>query len=75
MIKCQATIEPDYMDGIFYVEVVSDCGKAEQYMIPFVEAEDQARYPNPEDYAAMRGIELFLAKHEKEPADGVNTRS
>lgn len=75
MIKCQATIEPDDFTELYYVTVKSECGLEERYIIPYVEAKDQDKYPHPDDYAAMTCIEQFLAKHEKEDADGVNTRS
>lgn len=68
MLKCHAFLSLDVNKEIYTVTVSGDNGVTEEYLIPYIEARDQVRYTDPESYAAMKGIELFVAKHEKKDA-------
>lgn len=68
MLKVQATIDLDVNKEIYTVTVVGDNGVTEKYLIPYIEARDQKRYTDPETYAAMKSIEIFMDKHEKKEA-------
>lgn len=68
MLKCNATVEQDIISGIYTVTVSGDNGITQDYLIEEKDALKQKRYKDPQDYAAMKGIELFMAQHEKKDA-------
>jgi hypothetical protein len=68
MLKCNATIDLDVNRGIYTVTVSGDNGITRDYLFSEIEARDQKLYENPEDYAAMKAIEIFVAQHEKKDA-------
>lgn len=68
MLKCNAIVDLDVKKEIYTVTVSGDNDVTEKYLIPYIEARDQVLYTDPESYAAMKGIELFVAHHEKKDA-------
>ena len=67
-VNCSAIVDLDVKKEIYTVTVSGDNGVTEKYLIPYIEARDQLRYTDPESYAAMKGIEIFMAQHEKKDA-------
>jgi len=68
MLKCNATVDLDVKKGIYTVTVTGDNGITRDYLVSEIDALDQKLYEDPEAYAAMKGIEIFMAQHEKKDA-------
>lgn len=68
MLKCNATIDLDVNKGIYTVTVSGDNGITKDYLFAEIEVRDQRLYEDPEAYAAMKAIEIFVAQHEKKDA-------
>jgi hypothetical protein len=68
MLKCNATVEHDVNKGIYTVTVTGDNGITRDYLISEIEATQQTLYEDPEAYAAMKAIEIFVAQYEQKEA-------
>jgi len=68
MLKCNATVDLDVNKGIYTVTVTGDNGITRDYLVSEIDALDQKLYEDPETYAAMKAIEIFVAQHEKKDA-------
>ena len=68
MLKCNATVDLDVNKGIYTVTVSGDNGITQDYLFAEIEAREQKIYEDPEAYAAMKAIEIFVAQHEKKDA-------
>ena len=68
MLKCNATVDLDVNNGIYTVTVTGDNGITRDYLVSEIDALDQKLYEDPETYAAMKAIEIFVAQHEKKDA-------
>jgi hypothetical protein len=68
MLKCNATVDLDVNKGIYTVTVSGDNGITKDYLVAEIEAKDQRLYEDPEAYAAMKAIEIFVAQHEQKEA-------
>ena len=68
MLKCNATVDLDVNKGIYTVTVTGDNGITRDYRVSEIDARDQKLYEDPETYAAMKAIEIFVAQHEKKDA-------
>ena len=68
MLKCQAIIDLDVNKEIYTVTVVAEDGSTAKYMIPYIEARDQKINTDPESYAAMKAINIFMEQHEQKEA-------
>jgi hypothetical protein len=68
MLKCQAVIDLDLTKEIYTVTVSGDNGVTEKYLVPYIEAQDQVIHTDPESYAAMKGIRLFMEQYEEKDA-------
>jgi molybdopterin-binding protein len=68
MLKCNATVDLDVNKGIYTVTVTGDNGITMDYRVSEIDARDQKLYEDPETYAAMKAIEIFVAQHEKKDA-------
>jgi molybdopterin-binding protein len=68
MLKCNATVDLDVNKGIYTVTVSGDNGITQDYLFAEIEAREQKIYEDPEAYAAMKAIEIFVAQHEQKDA-------
>ena len=68
MLKCQAVIDFAVNKEIYTVTVVAEDGTTAKYMVPFIEARDQKIQEDPETYAAMKAINIFMEQHEQKEA-------
>jgi hypothetical protein len=68
MLKCNATVDYDVNKGIYTVTVTGDNGITRDYRVSQIDARDQKLYEDPEAYAAMKGIEIFMAQYEQKEA-------
>jgi hypothetical protein len=68
MLKCQAVIDFDVNKEIYTVTVVAEDGTTAKYLVPFIEARDQKIQKDPETYAAMKAINIFMEQHEQKEA-------
>lgn len=68
MLKCQAIVDLDHKKEIYTVTVVGDNGITEKYLVSYIDARDQKFHTDPETYAAMKGIKMFMEQHEKKDA-------
>jgi hypothetical protein len=68
MLKCNATVDLDVKKGIYTVTVTGDNGITRDYHVAEIDARDQTLYEDPEAYAAMKAIEIFVAQYEQKEA-------
>ena len=67
-VNCSAIVDLDVNKEIYTVTVSGDNGVTTKYLVPYIEARDQKIHTDPETYAAMKSIEIFMAQHEKKDA-------
>jgi len=68
MLKCSATVDFDVNKGIYTITVTGDNGITRDYHVSEIDARDQVIHADPESYAAMKGIRLFMEQYEEKEA-------
>lgn len=64
MLKCHAIVDLDLDKEIYTVTVSGDNGVTEKFLVAYIDARDQTIHTDPESYAAMKCIRLFMEKHD-----------
>jgi len=68
MLKCNATVDLDSDNKVYRVNVSGSNDITETFLIPYDEARFNKYYEDPESYAAMKGMDMFVIKHEEKEA-------